>query len=82
MHLAQELGLRGATIIPGSEGFGRHGRIHAAHFFELADQPLEVVMAVTEEEAGRLFERLRAEGVPLFYVKIPVEFGVLGEQAR
>ena len=79
VHLAQEMGLRGATLIAGSEGFGHHGRIHSAHFFELADQPLEVLMAVTAEEAARLFERLKAEGVHLFYVKTPVEFGILGE---
>ncbi|MDP1610412.1 MAG: DUF190 domain-containing protein [Sulfuritalea sp.] len=79
VHLAQEMGLRGATLIAGSEGFGHHGRIHSAHFFELADQPLEVLMAVTAEEAERLFERLKAEGAHLFYVKTPVEFGTLGE---
>ena len=79
VHLAKELGLRGATLIPGSEGFGHQGRMHSAHFFELTDQPLEVLMAVTEEEAERLFARLRSEGVSLFYVKTPVEFGTLGD---
>jgi len=78
VHLAQELGLSGATLIPGNEGFGHHGRLHSAHFFELADQPQEVVMAATAEETERLFERLKAEGVQLFYVKTPVEFGTLG----
>lgn len=78
LHLAQEMGLRGATLIAGSEGFGHHGRIHSSHFFELADQPLEVLMAVTAEEAERLFARLETEGVHLFYVKTPVEFGTLG----
>lgn len=81
VHLARDIGLRGSTIIPGSEGFGHHGRIHSAHFFELADQPLEVVMAVTADEADRLFDRLKVEGVHLFYVKTPVEFGILGEDA-
>lgn len=81
VHLAQELGLRGATLLAGGEGFGHHGRIHSAHFFELADQPLEVLMAVTSEESERLFERLKTEGVHLFYVKTPVEFGILGEDA-
>jgi len=79
VQLAKELGLRGATLIAGSEGLGHHGRIHSAHFFELADRPIEVVMAVTEEEATRLFERLRQEGVHVFYVKTAVEFGMLGE---
>ena len=79
VNLAKEMGLHGATLIPGGEGFGHHRRIHSVHFFELADQPLEVVMAVTNEEADRLFERLKAEGVHVFYVKTPVEFGILGE---
>jgi hypothetical protein len=52
--------------------------VHSAHFFELADQPVEVVMAVTEDESARLFARLQAEGVHLFYVKAPVEFGEIG----
>ena len=78
VHLAQEMGLRGATVVAGSEGFGHHGRMHAAHFFELADQPLEVTMALTDEETERLFARLRAENVHVFYVKTAVEFGTLG----
>ncbi|WP_027214644.1 DUF190 domain-containing protein [Burkholderia sp. WSM2232] len=79
VNLAGELGLRGATVIPASEGIGHHHRVHSAHFFELADQPLSVVMAMTSEEARTLFERLRAEGVHLFYVKTAVEFGVIGD---
>lgn len=79
VHLAQEMGLRGATLVAGSEGFGHHRRIHSAHFFELADQPVEVVMVATTEEADRLFARLKTEGVHLFYVKSPVEFGSLGD---
>jgi len=79
VQLARELGLRGATLIPGGEGFGHHRRLHSAHFFELADQPVEVLVAVTEEEAERLFARLGEEKVHLFYVKTAVEFGVLGE---
>ena len=79
VHLAKEMGLRGATLIAGSEGLGHHGRIHSAHFFELADRPIEVLMAATEDEAARLFERLRQENVKVFYVKTAVEFGLLGE---
>jgi len=79
LFTAKSLGLRGATIVPASEGFGQHHRIHSAHFFELADQPQEIVMAVTEEEAERLFDHLEAAAVHVFYVKTPVEFGVLGQ---
>ena len=77
---ARRLGIGGATLLTATEGFGHHGKIHAAHFFELTDQPTEVVMVVNQEENTRLFERLKAEKVRVFYVKTPVEFGVLGEQ--
>ena len=39
-------------------------------------------MAVTAEETGRLFDRLKAEAVHLFYVKTPVEFGMLGQTGQ
>jgi PII-like signaling protein len=78
VHVAKELGLTGATLIAGAEGFGHHRRIHSVHFIELTDQPLEVVMIVTAEEADRLFERLEREGLQLFYAKTPVEFGTIG----
>ena len=78
VQLAIEMGLRGATVLTAAEGFGQHRRLHSAHFFELADQPVEVIMAVTEGECAKLFARLEAERVHLFYVKAPVEFGQIG----
>lgn len=79
---ARDLGLRGATLLTGSDGFGQHRRIHSAHFFELSDQPQEITMAVSEEESDRLFALLEKEGVHLVYVKTPVEFGVLGSPQK
>ena len=78
LETAKSHGIRGATVFMGAMGYGAHRRIHAAHFFELADQPVEVTMVVTEEEADRLFALLQEENVHLFFVKLPVEFGVLG----
>ena len=78
LQLVDELQLRGATLLSAGEGVGAHHRLHAAHFFELADQPVAVLMAVTEDEAARLFERLKKENVDVFYVKTPAEFGRLG----
>jgi hypothetical protein len=43
---------------------------------------LEIVMALGEEEANRLFDFLVEEDVHVFYVKTPVEFGVVGEQDK
>jgi PII-like signaling protein len=80
LGLVNELGLRGASLHSGGESFGHGRRVHSAHFFELADQPIEVMIAADTEQSNRLFERLRAENVRLFYVKTEVEFGVLGAE--
>ncbi|MFH7457139.1 DUF190 domain-containing protein, partial [Pseudomonas syringae group genomosp. 7] len=48
VDLAKDMGLRGATLSTGIEGFGHSGRLHSSHFFELADQPTEIRMASTE----------------------------------
>lgn len=76
---ARGMGISGATLVAASEGFGHHRRIHSAHFVDLADQPLEVVMAVTADEADRLFAKLKDARVKVFYTKTPVEFGTTGE---
>ncbi len=76
---ARRLGVAGATLLAATEGFGHDGKLHSAHFFELADQPVEVTMAISEADTERLFERLRAEKINIFYVKTPVEFGMTGD---
>lgn len=76
---ARKLGIGGATLIGAVEGFGHDGKLHSAHFFDLTDQPIEVTMAVTEQEAERIFVHLKQEGINVFYVKTPVEFGLTGE---
>ncbi|MBB3103426.1 DUF190 domain-containing protein [Azomonas macrocytogenes] len=81
IKLAKELGLRGATLSAGIEGFGHIGKLHSACFFELADQPIEVRLAVTADECNRLFARLEQEDIALFYIKTPIELGFAGKQA-
>lgn len=77
---ARAMGIGGATLLTATEGYGHHRRIHSVHFIELTDQPLEVVMAVTAEEADRLFAKLNEEKIKLFYSKTPIEFGTTGEE--
>lgn len=79
IELAKDLHLHGATVQTAAAGFGRSGRIHSAHFFELADQPVEFITIVTAEQADQLLARLHAEEIQLFYVKAPVEFGTVCE---
>lgn len=76
---ARKLGIRGATVLNASEGYGQHRRIHSTHFFELSDQPQEVIMAVTAEEMDTLFEKINQEAIKIFYTKTKIEFGTLGE---
>lgn len=76
---AQDLGIRGATLIPAAEGFGHDRKLRSVHFFELSDQPIEVTMAVGGDEAERLFARLKEERIDIFFIKTPIEFGMTGE---
>lgn len=76
---ARKIGVRGATLIAATEGFGRGHTLHSAHFFELADQPIEVTMALSADDAERLFQRLRDEKINVFYVKTPIEFGMTAD---
>ncbi len=76
---ARKLGSGGATLIVATEGFGHDRKLHSAHFFELTDQPIEVTMAVDEQEAERMFAHLKQESINVFYVKTPIEFGMTEE---
>jgi PII-like signaling protein len=77
---ARAMGVSGATLITASEGFGHHRHLHRVHFIDLSEQPIEVVMAVTVEEADQLFAKLASEKIRVFYSKTPVEFGTIGGQ--
>ena len=77
---ARTMGVGGATLIPASEGFGHHRHLHRIHLINFSEQPQEVVMAVTAEEADRLFAKLHADQVRIVYTKTPVEFGTTGAE--
>src|SRR5689334_9365387 len=65
--LAREVRIPGVTVFAGTEGYGHHQRVHAAHFFELADEPILVVMVMSEAQCTDLFARLKSEPRELFY---------------
>ena len=73
---AQTCGLHGGSAFRALAGFGRHGRVHEEKFIELAgDLPVEVGFVVTEEEADRFLGHIAAQGLNLFYLRVPVEYG-------
>ena len=78
LERAKELGIHGGSAFRAIAGFGRHGILHEEHFFELAgDLPVEVDFAVSDDDANRLLELLRDERISIFYVRIPIAFGVI-----
>lgn len=79
MDTARGLGIGGATLGTAVDGVGRDGRVHSAHFFELADQPVEVTLLVTSAQWDALAHALTEAQANVVYAKTPVEFGVLGE---
>lgn len=75
IETAKHMGVRGATLSSGSEGFGHDGRFHSENLFDLEDKPLQVSMALTGDECDRLMARIRESGLRVFYTKSSVEFG-------
>lgn len=39
-------------------------------------------MAVTEQQASAIFEKINTADTRLFYIKIPVEYGKIGAQSN
>ncbi len=75
---AKRLDIHGGTAFKAMAGFGRHGVMHEAKFFELAgDLTVEVEFMVTADEARRLLDAVSTAKVRLFYARVPAEFGVL-----
>jgi uncharacterized protein len=81
LHQAKDLGISGVTTFSGTEGFGHDGRRHSVRFFELADQPIEIMMAASAAQASKLFANIGAVHTRLFYIKTPIEYGALGTEA-
>lgn len=82
LEQAKGLGIHGGSAFRAIAGFGQQGVLHEERFFELAgDLTVEVDFAVTDDEANRLLERIRAEGIRIFYLRVPVEIGVINGEA-
>ncbi|SCK24418.1 PII-like signaling protein [Variovorax sp. HW608] len=76
---ARKVGIHGGSAFRAIAGYGRHGRLHEEHFFELAgDVSVEVGFALTDDEARSFLDHLAGERLKLFYIKVPLEMGVVG----
>jgi len=75
LEFALTRGLQGGSAFRAIAGYGRHGRLHEEHFFELAgDVPVLVEFICGEAEADALIAALRAEKADLFYARLEAEF--------
>ena len=73
---ARELGLAGATVLRGLEGFGAHSRIHTARLVDLSsDLPLVLEWVDTDERVTALLPRVTEmlEGTGGLLTTDPVE---------
>lgn len=75
---ARKLGIHGGTAFRAVAGFGSHGKLHFQHFFELAgDLTMQIDFVVSDAEADELLAMVQREGVRVFYMRMPAEFGVI-----
>lgn len=77
---AKKLGVRGATLFSGQEGFGHDGRFHSGGYFDLEDRPQQVVLALRNDECDRLFQLIKENDLRIFYTKVRAEFGYTSEK--
>lgn len=82
LEQAKALHVPGGTALRAIAGFGRHGVLHEETFFELAgDLPVEIEFVVDDDQAQALIGLLRAEKLSLYYVRMTVEAGVVGQES-
>ncbi len=72
---AMKLGVSGATLFTGREGFGHDGRFHSYNFFDCEDPPVQVALALTSDDCNRLMNCLEENKVRIFYTKSKITFG-------
>ncbi|HEY6942882.1 DUF190 domain-containing protein [Dokdonella sp.] len=81
LEQAMKIGIPGGSVFRAIAGYGRHGRLHEQHFFELAQEPILVEFLVSAEQADALLALVRKEDLALFYAKVPAEFGIVDSAA-
>ncbi|TAN10402.1 MAG: hypothetical protein EPN34_10625 [Burkholderiaceae bacterium] len=82
IDIAKSQGIDRYTRRVNAEGSGTTGHIHSAHFFELADEPEELMLVLDETAADHLIQAVEAEGIYVFLVRRPVEYHQLGQPAE
>lgn len=75
---ARALGMPGGSVYRAVAGFGRHGRLHEETFFELGGElPVQIEFVLDDGAADRLLHSLNGMHLNLFYMRHPVQSGVV-----
>lgn len=61
MHLCQEQGIAGATVLRGAEGYGSHHHLHTARILELSENlPIQIEIVDVAERIDPLLTALES----------------------
>ena len=78
MEQAKALGIHGGSAFRAIAGFGRRGKMHEETFFELAGElAMKVEFILDDALAEQLLEKIRSQGMNIFYVRHKVESGII-----
>jgi PII-like signaling protein len=78
LEAAKKREVHGGSAFKAIAGFGRHGQLHEAAFFECAgEQTVLVEFLVSAAEADALVALVQAEKAPLFWARFAADFGVI-----
>jgi PII-like signaling protein len=76
LTLVDELKLTGATVNGSLMGRDASPVVHRLTIFDDQDQPVQIRMVLTAEEAERVLSHITEHNIRIFYTKAEVEFGV------
>ncbi len=83
LEQAKRIGIHGGSAFRAIAGFGRHGKIHEQHFFELAgDLTVQVDFLVNDEDADRLIDLFRRGNIHVVFARLEAEIGVINADGK
>lgn len=83
LEQAKKAGIHGGSAFRAIAGFGRHGKLHEQHFFELAgDLTVQVDFLVGAEDADKLIGLVKRERIDLIYARMEAEIEVIAADRK
>jgi len=74
---AKQHDIAGMTVIGGFEGVGHDGQTHLTNWFDLSQQPIRVIMVLSNEKSTEFVNMLSAYQLNVFYTLSPMQYGFI-----